>query len=99
MAPRSRVSRSAIPHETEGPYPVQEADASGKITFTSIYPACYSGRWPHIHFEVYPSLSGATSVSNKVATSNVFSDGSSLELATITGSVAGGLTAALTIAV
>jgi protocatechuate 3,4-dioxygenase beta subunit len=29
---------------------VQEADADGIVTFTSIYPACYAGRWPHIHF-------------------------------------------------
>ena len=33
---------------------VQVADAKGKVRFTSIFPACYSGRWPHIHFEVYP---------------------------------------------
>jgi len=111
---------------------VQEADANGVLTFTSIFPGCYSGRWPHIHFEVYPSLSAATSVGNKIATSqialpktacdevyavagyessvtnlsrvtlasdNVFSDGSALELATITGSVSGGMTAALTVAV
>jgi protocatechuate 3,4-dioxygenase beta subunit len=111
---------------------VQEAGTSGTVTFTSIFPGCYSGRWPHIHFEVYPSLSGATNVANKIATSqialpkatcdevyatagyetsvtnlsrvslatdNVFSDGSALELATITGSVSGGLTAALTVAV
>jgi len=50
---------------------VQEADASGKVTFTSIFPGCYSGRWPHIHFEVYRSLSAATSVSNKIATSQI----------------------------
>ena len=111
---------------------VQEADSSGTVTFISIFPACYAGRWPHIHFEVYPSFAGATNVANKIATSqialpkatcdevyatagyetsvtnlsrvslatdNVFSDGSALELATITGSVAGGLTAALTVAV
>ena len=34
-----------------------------------------------------------------LASDNVFSDGSALELATVTGSVAGGLTAALTVAV
>ncbi len=50
---------------------VQEADADGKVTFTTIFPACYSGRWPHIHFEVYPSLAAATSASNKVATSQL----------------------------
>jgi protocatechuate 3,4-dioxygenase beta subunit len=50
---------------------VQETDASGKVTFTSIFPACYSGRWPHIHFEVYPSLAKATSSANKIATSQM----------------------------
>ena len=50
---------------------VQETDASGKVRFTTIFPACYSGRWPHIHFEVYPSLAKATSSSNKIATSQL----------------------------
>jgi protocatechuate 3,4-dioxygenase beta subunit len=111
---------------------VQPTDAGGKVRFTSIFPACYAGRWPHIHFEVYPSLAAATNVRNKVATSqialpkatcdvvyatagyeqsvrnlsqislatdNVFSDGAALELATMTGSVTEGYTAALTVAV
>jgi len=111
---------------------VQEADASGKVTFTTIFPGCYSGRWPHIHFEVYPTVGAAASVANKVATSqvalpksacdsvyassgysssvtnlnqvslasdNVFSDGASLELATVSGSVSSGLTATLTVAI
>ena len=50
---------------------VQETDASGKVRFTTIFPACYSGRWPHIHFEVYPSLARATSSANKIATSQM----------------------------
>ena len=50
---------------------VQEADANGRVTFTSIFPACYAGRWPHIHFEVYPTLTAAQSVSNKIATSQI----------------------------
>lgn len=110
---------------------VQAADANGRVTFTTIFPGCYAGRWPHIHFEVYPSLAAAASVSNKVATSqialpksscdlvyatagyassaanltgvslatdNIFSDGASLELATMTGDLSG-LTATLTVAV
>ncbi|GIE98318.1 dioxygenase family protein [Paractinoplanes rishiriensis] len=40
---------------------IQETDSSGTAAFTSIFPACYSGRWPHIHFEVYSSLANATS--------------------------------------
>jgi len=50
---------------------VQEADSAGSVTFTSIFPAAYSGRWPHIHFEVYPSLAKATATENKIATSQL----------------------------
>src|SRR5689334_11571910 len=50
---------------------VQVADAAGKVTFTSIYPACYDGRWPHIHFEVYPDQSAITDSTKAVATSQV----------------------------
>ena len=111
---------------------VQQTDANGKVTFTSIFPACYAGRWPHIHFEVFGSLAAAANVAAKVATSQialpkatcdlvyatpgyeqsitnlsqvslgtdtVFSDGSALQLATISGTVATGLTAALTVAI
>jgi len=50
---------------------VQEVGADGRATFTTIFPGCYSGRWPHIHFEVYPSLAAATSADSKGATSQV----------------------------
>jgi protocatechuate 3,4-dioxygenase beta subunit len=50
---------------------VQAADDNGLVTFTSIFPACYAGRWPHIHFEIYPSLDLATNEANKIATSQV----------------------------
>jgi protocatechuate 3,4-dioxygenase beta subunit len=50
---------------------VQETDANGVATFTSIYPACYSGRWPHVHFEVYPSVDEATATGTKLATSQI----------------------------
>jgi protocatechuate 3,4-dioxygenase beta subunit len=53
------------------PRGVQAADDNGLVTFTSIFPACYSGRWPHIHFEVYPSLELATNEANKIATSQI----------------------------
>jgi protocatechuate 3,4-dioxygenase beta subunit len=49
----------------------QEVDADGTATFTSIFPACYSGRWPHVHFEVYASLSDATSSGPIVKTSQI----------------------------
>ena len=50
---------------------IQEADANGVVTFTSIFPASYTGRWPHIHFEVYPSLAKATDPANRIATSQM----------------------------
>lgn len=50
---------------------VQEADSAGKLSFTSIFPGCYAGRWPHIHFEVYPSLAEATTSDNQIATSQL----------------------------
>lgn len=111
---------------------VQETDAGGEVRFTSVYPGAYSGRWPHIHFEVYPSLAKAATASGKLRTSQlalpqaacaavyatdgygqsasnlsrssleqdmVFSDGYSLQLATVTGAVGQGMTAALTVPV
>ncbi|MBY6708770.1 intradiol ring-cleavage dioxygenase [Rhodococcus sp. BP-241] len=50
---------------------VQVADAAGVVTFTTIVPACYSGRWTHIHFEVYPDIASATTADNAIATSQV----------------------------
>jgi len=50
---------------------VQETDADGKLTFTSIFPACYSGRWPHAHFEVYANLADATGGGQPIATSQL----------------------------
>jgi protocatechuate 3,4-dioxygenase beta subunit len=111
---------------------VQQADANGVVTFLSYYPACYSGRWPHIHYEVYPDIDSITSSSNKIATSqmalpddvnktvfatslysqssanyakvslatdNVFSDGTTNEVPTVTGSVADGYTISMQVPV
>ncbi|WP_159606413.1 intradiol ring-cleavage dioxygenase [Agromyces humi] len=112
---------------------VQETDSAGTVRFTSIYPACYSGRWPHIHFEVYSDVANAVasgpivktsqlalpgevndlvyatsgyeqSVRNLAQTSlardNVFGDDGGIhQIASMSGSVAGGYTAALTIGV
>lgn len=113
---------------------IQATDSSGTVTFKSIFPGCYAGRWPHIHFEVYSSLANATSgrgpivktsqialpkdVSSAVyatsgysqsvtnlsrislATDGVFRDDlAARETATVTGGVASGYTARLTISV
>ncbi|WP_411558703.1 intradiol ring-cleavage dioxygenase [Plantibacter sp. MPB07] len=50
---------------------VQVADSSGTVSYTSIFPACYSGRWPHIHFEVYPTVADISDSANAIATSQV----------------------------
>jgi protocatechuate 3,4-dioxygenase beta subunit len=112
---------------------VQAADANGKVTFQTIFPACYAGRWPHIHFEVYPSLDKATGSANIVrtsqlalpedickdvyanaegysastrnlsqltlATDNIFSDGVSTQMATVTGSIASGFVVKMNVGV
>ena len=112
---------------------VQPTDSNGTARFTSIFPACYSGRWPHVHFEVYESTAEATASGQIVKTSqialpedvctavyatdgysqsvrnmgrvslegdNVFGDdGGVRQLATMSGSVTSGYTAALTVGV
>jgi protocatechuate 3,4-dioxygenase beta subunit len=111
---------------------VQEADANGVVTFTTIFPGCYAGRMPHVHFEVYPSVAKATSAANRIktsqftfpmaalneayavsgyeasvrnlagisyATDNVFNDGTSLQMVSITGSPAAGYVATLSVGV
>ena len=50
---------------------VQAAGADGIVTFTSIFPAAYSGRWPHVHFEVYPTIAAAADAGNRIATSQI----------------------------
>jgi len=50
---------------------VQASAADGTVTFTSVFPACYSGRWPHIHFEVYRSVDEATAAGQLLATSQL----------------------------
>lgn len=50
---------------------VQETDRDGVVTFTSIFPAAYDGRWPHVHFEVYADVDAATSGGTPLATSQL----------------------------
>ena len=50
---------------------VQAAGADGTVTFQTIFPGAYQGRWPHIHFEVYASLADATSGGAPMVTSQI----------------------------
>lgn len=48
---------------------VQATNSSGQAVFTTIFPGCYAGRYPHIHFEVYRSLTTATNYANRLLVS------------------------------
>ncbi len=37
------------------------SDANGMVKFMTVFPGCYDGRWPHIHFEVFASQEKAVS--------------------------------------
>jgi protocatechuate 3,4-dioxygenase beta subunit len=50
---------------------VQETAGDGSVRFTTVFPACYDGRWPHMHFEVYQSLDSATTYQHKLRTSQL----------------------------
>jgi len=39
---------------------VQISDANGQVKFVTIFPGCYAGRYPHIHFEIFTSSTNAT---------------------------------------
>ena len=50
---------------------VQVSNDSGTVEFTTIIPGCYDGRWPHIHFEVFPSINDISDATNNVLTSQI----------------------------
>jgi protocatechuate 3,4-dioxygenase beta subunit len=50
---------------------VQAADADGFVTFDSVFPGAYSGRWPHAHFEVFQSVAAATTGRAAITTSQL----------------------------
>lgn len=50
---------------------VQMADSAGVVTFQTVFPGCYAGRWPHAHFEVFASMDVASSSRNARITSQL----------------------------
>ena len=46
-------------------------DAAGQVKFTTIFPGCYAGRWPHIHFEIFANQEAATGGKNSLLTSQL----------------------------
>lgn len=58
---------------------VQGSGDDGVVTFTTVFPGCYPGRWPHIHFEVFASVDDATGGGRPIATSQLAFDRSVCE--------------------
>lgn len=50
---------------------VQVVGDDGTVTFTTVWPGCYDGRWPHLHFEVFPDKASITDATNNVLTSQI----------------------------
>lgn len=50
---------------------VQEADANGSLSFLTVFPGAYNGRYPHIHFEIFPNLGAATNGRNMLTVSQL----------------------------
>ena len=45
---------------------VQASNAQGWVQFRSIFPGTHAERWPHLHFEVFPSLDAATEATDRL---------------------------------
>ena len=50
---------------------VQVADADGSVSFKTVFPGCYAGRMPHLHFEVYRGLDPVRARDLRVKTSQI----------------------------
>jgi protocatechuate 3,4-dioxygenase beta subunit len=50
---------------------IQRTDKRGKATFTTVFPGCYPGRWPHLHFEVFLDRKTAKVGTNSLKTSQM----------------------------
>ncbi len=50
---------------------LQVSDRQGVVMFDTIFPGCYDGRMPHVHFEVFRSLETAGSARQKLRTSQL----------------------------
>jgi protocatechuate 3,4-dioxygenase beta subunit len=50
---------------------LQPANPDGTVTFRTVWPGCYPGRYPHMHFEVYSSVADAAAGKEPVATSQL----------------------------
>lgn len=47
------------------------SDAQGVVRFTTIFPGCYDGRWPHLHFEIFTDAAAAVSGEASLLTAQI----------------------------
>lgn len=50
---------------------VQITDSQGRLSFNTIVPGCYRGRFPHFHFEVFPSLAASADHRSRIQVSQL----------------------------
>jgi protocatechuate 3,4-dioxygenase beta subunit len=50
---------------------VQFTDHEGRVAFQTIFPACYSGRYPHLHLEIFKSSAHPLDVTTRVLTTQL----------------------------
>lgn len=107
---------------------IQVTDASGQVTFKTIFPGWYAGRITHIHFQIYlnNNLSVTATATSQLAfpqaitsaayntalytkgqntsvtsfaADNVFADGTTYQMAAVTGDTTNGYAASLTVTI
>ena len=47
------------------------SDAQGVVRFQTIFPGCYDGRWPHLHFEIFTDAAAAISGKASLLTAQI----------------------------
>jgi protocatechuate 3,4-dioxygenase beta subunit len=50
---------------------VQFTDHDGRVAFQTIFPACYSGRYPHLHLEIFKQRARSLDVTTRVLTTQL----------------------------
>jgi protocatechuate 3,4-dioxygenase beta subunit len=50
---------------------VQFTDHEGRVAFQTIFPACYSGRYPHLHLEIFKQSARSLDATTRVLTTQL----------------------------
>jgi hypothetical protein len=54
---------------------VQFSDSAGRVAFQTIFPACYSGRYPHLHLEIFKASARSLDAATRVLTTQLTAPG------------------------